>query len=105
MKNFRHIKLSLALALLLPASAVLADSNNKQGPLELDSTVVSVKTPEYKNYEYGMDLDIAKVISVKYFSPKPKFCGVIPAQLTYEDSKGERHAVRYLYPETSGCTN
>ena len=42
MKYFRLIKLPLALALLLPAGAVLADGNNKSGPLELDSTVVKM---------------------------------------------------------------
>ncbi|MGV6477815.1 DUF2790 domain-containing protein [Azotobacter vinelandii] len=27
----------------------------------------------------------------------------MPAQITYEDSMGKLHAVRYLYPETKGC--
>jgi hypothetical protein len=104
MKKLRLMKIPLAMAMLLPVTAAVADTS-KQAPIELDSTVVTVKTPEYQQYEYGMDLDIAKVISIKYFPPKPKFCGVIPARMTYEDSKGDRHAIRYLYPETSGCSN
>ncbi|MOA47025.1 hypothetical protein D3C78_1696110 [compost metagenome] len=54
-----------------------------------------------------MPLDISKVVKVEYFIPdKAKtYCGVIPAAMTYQDSKGAMQGLVYLYPETSGCTN
>ncbi|MOA50461.1 hypothetical protein D3C78_1734740 [compost metagenome] len=90
--------------MLSAVSVVIAESGGPP-PLVVGHGVKDVKTPEFKDYEYGMPLDIAKVISTEYFPPEKVFCGVIPAAMTYEDSKGEKHAIRYLYPETSGCDN
>jgi len=44
------------------------------------------------DYHYGMHLDIARVVS---HSEIPAVCHVVPAELTYEDSNGEQHTVRY----------
>ncbi|GAB3465997.1 hypothetical protein GCM10027398_11860 [Azotobacter salinestris] len=60
---------------------------------------------EVEDYKYGMELDIADVIDVEYFRPEPFFCGTIPAQMVYEDSDGEINAIRYLYPDSSGCSD
>ncbi|AHZ73353.1 MULTISPECIES: DUF2790 domain-containing protein [Pseudomonas] len=48
--------------------------------------------PVAKQYEYGMALDVVKVISVV----RPaKVCAVVPAAMTYEDSEGQLNTVKY----------
>ena len=48
--------------------------------------------PQVKDYEYGMKLDVAKVVSVV----RPQVaCAVVPAAMTYEDSKGQLNTIRY----------
>lgn len=48
--------------------------------------------PVAKEYEYGMKVDVVKVISVV----RPaKVCAVVPAAMTYEDSKGQLNTIRY----------
>lgn len=44
------------------------------------------------HYQYGMKLDIAKVVSQ---SEGVEVNGIIPMQLTYQDSHGDRHTVQY----------
>ena len=48
--------------------------------------------PVAKQYEYGMKMDVVKVISVV----RPaKVCAVVPAAMTYEDSNGQLNTIRY----------
>lgn len=54
-----------------------------------------------ETYSYGAKLDIKKVIAV---SDIPNECGPVPAQMTYEDSKGQRHVLQYQVIGT-GCSN
>ncbi|HEF4762907.1 TPA: DUF2790 domain-containing protein [Pseudomonas putida] len=54
-----------------------------------------------ETYTYGSHLDIKKVIAV---SDVPNECGPVPAQMTYEDSKGQRHVVQYQIMG-NGCSN
>lgn len=44
------------------------------------------------DYHYGMHLDIARVVSHSEISV---VCHTVPALMTYEDSNGEQHTVRY----------
>ena len=48
--------------------------------------------PEVVHYEYGMNLDIQKVVSVTRAN---KTCGVAPSRMTYEDSTGKLNTVEY----------
>ena len=48
--------------------------------------------PVVKEYTYGMKLDVKKVVSV--VRPKNE-CAVVPAAMTYEDSKGQLNTVTY----------
>lgn len=48
--------------------------------------------PVIKDYAYGMPLDVVKVVNV---SRPIKSCGVVPAQMTYEDSSGQLTTLRY----------
>lgn len=50
-------------------------------------------------YRYGMELDIAHLVSV---TPIADVCGVVPAQMTYLDSEGTPHTVNYMVFGT-GC--
>jgi hypothetical protein len=48
--------------------------------------------PVVKDYEYGMKLDVVKVVSVV----KPQAaCNVVPTAMTYEDSKGQLNTIKY----------
>lgn len=49
-------------------------------------------TPVVREYEYGMKLDVVKVVSV--VKPQPA-CSVVPAAMTYEDSKGQLNTLKY----------
>lgn len=47
----------------------------------------------------GVPLDVAKTISITDTSFA---CGIVPVEMVYEDSKGERHTTTYLV-EGGGC--
>lgn len=55
-------------------------------------TDVALQQPAVEEYTYSMNLDIAKVISM---SEVPNVCEVVPAKMVYDDSKGQRHILRY----------
>ncbi|MCP8466449.1 DUF2790 domain-containing protein [Pseudomonas sp. ZM23] len=52
-------------------------------------------------YRYGMPLDVARVISIE--QPNER-CEVSLATMTYADSQGQVHAVRYLR-QTQMCSD
>ena len=48
--------------------------------------------PVVKEYEYGMKLDVVKVVSVV----RPRVtCEVVPTAMTYEDSQGQLNTIKY----------
>ncbi|WP_236199563.1 DUF2790 domain-containing protein [Pseudomonas pseudonitroreducens] len=51
-----------------------------------------IEVAQAKQYTYGMDLDIAEVVSV---TPLSRDCGVVPVQMRYKDSFGEEQLVEY----------
>ncbi|CAI8806304.1 DUF2790 domain-containing protein [Pseudomonas serboccidentalis] len=48
--------------------------------------------PMVKEYEYGMRLDVVKIVSV--VKPQPG-CSVVPTAMTYEDSQGQLNTLKY----------
>jgi hypothetical protein len=54
-----------------------------------------------ETYTYQTKLDIHKVLAVTDISDH---CGPIPVQMTYEDSKGQRHVIEYQAMGTA-CSN
>ncbi|WP_354005258.1 DUF2790 domain-containing protein [Pseudomonas sp. SO81] len=50
-------------------------------------------------YQANQELDIAQVIS---HSEIPAVCKLVPVEMVYEDSKGQRHTLRYQVMGT-GC--
>ena len=52
----------------------------------------ATEVAQAKQYTYGMDLDIAEVVSV---TPLSRDCGVVPVQMRYKDSFGEEQLVEY----------
>ena len=48
--------------------------------------------PEIVHYEYGMNLDVQKVVSVTQAN---KSCDVAPSRMTYEDSAGKLNTLEY----------
>ena len=52
-------------------------------------------------YRYGMQLDIAQVVSI---TPVADVCGVVPVEMTYLDSDGAQHILQYSEFGT-GCSN
>lgn len=55
------------------------------------------------DYKYGMDLDVAKVISI-VDQPHPP-CSLVKSQMTYKDSQGEVHAVNYVKLDSECAQN
>jgi hypothetical protein len=64
-------------------------------------TDVAQQQPVVEEYTYSTDLDIAKVISM---SEIPNVCEVVPAKMEYDDSKSQRHILRYSVMG-NGCSN
>ncbi|MDF9616688.1 DUF2790 domain-containing protein [Pseudomonas entomophila] len=54
-----------------------------------------------EQYSYSQHLDIARVLSM---SEVPNVCEVVPARMTYEDSKGQKHILEYRVMG-NGCSN
>jgi hypothetical protein len=50
------------------------------------------RAPVIKEYEYGMNVDVVKVVSV--VRPQ-KACSTVPAAMTYEDSQGQLNTLKY----------
>ncbi|WP_434578129.1 DUF2790 domain-containing protein [Pseudomonas sp. Z5-35] len=59
------------------------------------------RKPAIEDYSYSTHLDITKVISM---STIPNVCEVVPAQMEYDDSKGQRHILRYRVMG-NGCSS
>lgn len=96
------IQLLSLVGVLLSSSVVLAESggdatfermmqNNRQA-MNNYAQEQGKQPPVIKDYAYGMPLDVVKVVNV---SRPIKSCGVVPAQMTYEDSKGQLTTLRY----------
>lgn len=64
-------------------------------------TTNATSNPPVESYTYGMKPDIQKVISISETGDQ---CGPVPAQMTYEDSQGQRHVMQYQVMGT-GCSN
>lgn len=72
--------------------------------LDTDSIVSHQSTNDEEtvhDYQYGDKPDIQEVISVKTDSMA---CGLTPAVMTYADSHGEKHTLRYQVMG-NGCQN
>ncbi len=69
-----------------------AERANKTA-LERYASQAGQQFPEVKDYVYGMKLDIAKMIHI---SPPVKYCGIINSYMSYQDSKGKLHSIRYV---------
>ncbi|MGE8153117.1 DUF2790 domain-containing protein [Pseudomonas vancouverensis] len=81
----------IALLLAFGTLGTQAFAQDSQG---IDATPV-------ETYTYDSTLDIAKVIAVSDIADE---CGPVPAQMTYEDSHGQRHILQYQVMG-SGCSN
>ncbi|WP_248752580.1 DUF2790 domain-containing protein [Pseudomonas sp. MWU15-20650] len=77
----------------LCATAVLAD--------EAPSELAGQNAPIVEEYTYSTHLDVAKVVSM---SNIPEVCHVVPVQMEYEDSQGQRHILKYQVMG-NGCSN
>jgi predicted Kef-type K+ transport protein len=77
------MKALLVLALSSLCATAMAD--------EVPTDVAQQQAP-VEEYTYSMHMDIAKVISM---SEVPNVCEVVPAKMEYDDSKGQRHILRY----------
>ncbi len=75
------MKTSFLLALLLScwSQVQAADDDGKE-------------LPPIERYDYGMPLDIERVLSV---TPVPVTCGVVPLVMLYRDSAGRLHRLQY----------
>ena len=58
------------------------------------------KPANVEHYQYGMDLDVARVIASTEVSST---CSVEPAQMVYEDRQRKQHTLEYLMVG-NGCS-
>ncbi|WP_397452953.1 DUF2790 domain-containing protein [Pseudomonas sp. NA-150] len=65
------------------------------------SSAVATTNATVETYTYDTKLDIKKVIAVTDTSDQ---CGLVPVQMTYEDSRGQAHIIQYQ-ALASGCSN
>lgn len=65
---------------------------------EQDTQTAQVRV---ESYHYALHLDIANVVAA---AQVPGVCNLVPVQLTYDDSNGDRHVMEYLVIG-NGCTN
>ncbi|RMQ44335.1 hypothetical protein ALQ04_02151 [Pseudomonas cichorii] len=96
------LKLSvLAFALVTPLTSYAFSSADLRGDERSRAHQVKVEeyaartqkaVPEIQDYNYGMKLDIARVV---FKTPAPRNCGVNSKLMTYEDSYGELNTMRY----------
>lgn len=99
MKSFKAI---FALAILVSSSLAMAEGGGdrvygrmmqeNQRAMEQYALKNGKSTPEVVHYEYGMNLDIQKLVSVTQAN---KTCSVAPSRMTYEDSAGKLNTVEY----------
>jgi len=57
--------------------------------------------PPVETYTYATKLDIQRVITISDIADE---CRPVPAQMTYEDSQGQRRVLQYQVMGT-GCSN
>lgn len=69
-----------ALTLITLSSGAWAATDSNQSP-----------APIVEDYAYGMHLDIARIISTSDYN----YCGIGLRELTYADSQGVVHTLRY----------
>lgn len=77
----------------LCATTALAD----EAPTELAGR----NAPIVEDYSYSTHLDVAKVV---HMSNVPEVCRVVPVQMEYDDSQGQRHILNY-HVMGGGCSN
>lgn len=68
---------------------------------EVPTDVAQQQPVVEEEYTYSTHLDIANVVSM---SEVPNVCEVVPMKMEYDDSKGQRHILRYSVMG-NGCTN
>jgi hypothetical protein len=87
------MKALLVLALSSLCATAMAD--------EAPTDVAQQKPVIVEEYTYSTHLDIAHVVSM---SEAPNVCEVVPMKMEYDDSKGQRHILRYSVMG-NGCSN
>ncbi|WP_312830664.1 DUF2790 domain-containing protein [Pseudomonas rhodesiae] len=99
----KTIKISVFIALAFASQFINAQTQSKidververanKVALENYASKVGEPVPEVKDYVYGMKLDVAKTIHV---SPPVKYCGNVDSYMSYQDSQGKLHSIRYI---------
>ncbi|MGV8862981.1 MAG: DUF2790 domain-containing protein [Pseudomonas sp.] len=98
----RILNTGIAIAMAAVSSFAMAEGGGdriharmmqeNQQTMEQYATENGKAVPEVVHYKYGLNLDVAKVISM---TPSTRDCGVIPSRMTYEDSSGKLNTVEY----------
>ncbi|MDF0732051.1 DUF2790 domain-containing protein [Pseudomonas entomophila] len=92
----------LALSLTANAQTDISAINARLEQAARDATAryaqrLNKPMPELKDYTYDMNLDIAKVV---HASQPVRYCGNVQSLMSYEDTQGSLHWVRYLVSGT-----
>jgi hypothetical protein len=99
MKNAKKVAV-LAVAIVLVGGGGLVHAGQTQAiPDTQYLGRQSLEQIPVETYQYGMQLDIARVRTI---SDTSRVCGVVPSVMHYEDSEGELRALQYLI-SGGGC--
>lgn len=100
MKSFKVLFIA---AIFAYSSTILAESSGDDAfdkemldnsvAMDLYAASKGKIAPIVRQYNYGMKIDMVKVVSVVKAA---KACGPTPAAMTYEDSQGELNTLRYM---------
>ena len=98
----KTLKAIIAIAVLAVSSFAIAEGGGgrvfgrmmqeNQQAMEQYALKNGKAIPEIVHYEYGMNLDVQKVVSVTQAN---KSCDVAPSRMTYEDSAGKLNTLEY----------
>lgn len=75
------------------ASSIDAGLSDYQESVAIYARKLGQPIPRVQDYGYGMNLDVATVISR---SIMPASCDAVPMRMTYKDSAGKLNTVQYM---------
>ncbi|WP_454864946.1 DUF2790 domain-containing protein [Pseudomonas rhizophila] len=100
----KTLKAIIAIAVLAVSSFAIAEGGGdrvfgrmmqeNQQAMEQYAIKNGKAIPEVVHYQYGFNLDIAKVISMTPTTGS-RYCGLAPSRMTYEDSSGKLNTLEY----------
>jgi hypothetical protein len=101
MKSAKQAAALVVAITLVGAAGLVLGGQTQAIPDAQDVSQRRLEQIQVQNYHYGMQLDIARVLTI---SDTSRVCGVVPSVMHYEDSEGELRVLEYL-ASGGGCSD